>query len=98
MKRNLIDDHSRRSRQRQAIGIERLRENLVDLYGSVVYFEGPPSKTQVERTDAIAHELTDVMKDFDSWASDELGNVNTALTGKNLEPIKPIRRQEWEKK
>jgi hypothetical protein len=76
-------------------GEERLRENLADLYGSVVYYEGRPSQTQVERTDAIARELGDVVKSFDAWTAKELPGVNSAL-GKN--PIHVLTREEWEKK
>src|SRR5438876_8281360 len=41
-------------------GEERLRENLADLYGNVVFNEGRPSQTQLDRTDAIGRELGDV--------------------------------------
>src|SRR5438552_16013835 len=48
-------------------GEERLRENLADLYGNVNSYEGRPSQTQIERADAIARELGDVVKSFDAW-------------------------------
>src|SRR5205823_3323065 len=76
-------------------GEERLRENLADLYGSVSNYEGRPSLTQVQRTDAIARELADVMRDFDAWLARELPGINSALSGKNLEPITPLTRAEW---
>src|SRR3989440_8028327 len=38
-------------------GEERLREYLTALYGNVIFYEGRPSQTQVERTDALAREL-----------------------------------------
>ncbi len=69
-------------------GEERLRENLADLYGNVVFYEGRPSATQVERADAIEHELADVVAAFDGWAAAELGGLNAALGTKQLEPIK----------
>ncbi len=69
-------------------GEERLRENLADLYGNVVFYEGRPSQTQVERADAIARELRDVVKQFDVWAAKELAGLNTALATKQLEPIR----------
>jgi photosystem II stability/assembly factor-like uncharacterized protein len=79
-------------------GEERLRENLADLYGNVVFYEGRPSKTQVERTDALTRELSDVVKDFDAWLAKELAPVNSALAKKQLETIKPLTREDWEKK
>ena len=69
-------------------GEERLRENLSDLYGSAaVFYEGPPSQTQLERTDAIARELADVVRDFDAWSAKELSPINAELRKRNLEPI-----------
>jgi hypothetical protein len=77
-------------------GEERLRENLADLYGNVVSYEGRPSQTQVERTDALARELADVVREFDAWAARELGGLNAALARKQLEPIRPLTREQWE--
>jgi photosystem II stability/assembly factor-like uncharacterized protein len=79
-------------------GEERLRENLADLYSNVVFYEGRPSKTQVERTEVLTRELSDVVKDFDAWLAKELAPVNSALAKKQLETIKPLTREEWEKK
>ena len=70
-------------------GEERLRENLADLYGNVNGYEGRPSRTQVERTDALARELADVIKDFDAWAAKELPGINQELAGKKLDRINP---------
>jgi len=79
-------------------GEERLRENLSDLYGGVVGYEGRPSQTQVQRGDAIARELADVTRDFDAWVAKELGGLNSAVAGKSLEPVKVLTRGEWESK
>jgi len=48
-------------------GEERLRENLGDLYGGVIFYEGKPTAMQQMRADAIARELGDVTKQFDAW-------------------------------
>ena len=79
-------------------GEERLRENLADLYSSVVFYEGRPSQAQVQRTDVLARELGDVVKDFDSWLTKELAGINSELARKKLEPITPLTHEEWEKK
>jgi len=68
-------------------GEERLRENLVELYGSVVNYEGRPSATQVARTDAIHREMGDVSRAFEIWLQKELGPINSALVAKNLQRI-----------
>ncbi len=51
-------------------GEERLRENLAELYGSVVGYEGLPSEMQVERTTAIGRELGDVTEGLREVDSD----------------------------
>jgi len=79
-------------------GEERLRENLADLYGNVIFYDGRPSQTQVERTDVIARELADVVRDFDAWSAKELGGLNTALGTKQLEPVRVLTREQWEAK
>src|SRR3989442_5740138 len=77
-------------------GEERVRENLTDLYGNIIFYDGGPSQTQVERADALARELADVVRDFDAWTTHELAGINAALRGKKLEPIAVITRQQWE--
>jgi hypothetical protein len=77
-------------------GEERLRENLADLYGNIVFYDGGPTQTQVQRADAIARELVDVSTAFDSWATKNLSDLNAALRGKRLEPIVLMTRQNWE--
>ncbi|HET6889579.1 MAG TPA: hypothetical protein VFH31_00640, partial [Pyrinomonadaceae bacterium] len=65
--------------------------------GNVNFYEGRPSQTQIERTDALTRELADVVRDFDAWLTKELAGINAELTKKQLEPIKPLTREEWEK-
>ena len=77
-------------------GEERLRENLTDLYGNIVFYDGGPSQTQVERADAIGRELGDIVRDFDAWAARDLAGINAALTAKHLEPIPMLTRAQWE--
>src|SRR5947209_7602489 len=79
-------------------GEERLRENLADLYGNVVFHEGRPSLTQVERTEAIGRELGDVMTQFDAWGTTTLGGLNAALAAKRLQPVQLLTRGQWEAK
>jgi photosystem II stability/assembly factor-like uncharacterized protein len=68
-------------------GEERLRENLADLYGNVSGYDGRPSQTEVERTDALGREMADVEKDFDSWAASALNGLNSSLAEKHLATI-----------
>ena len=78
-------------------GEERLRENLADLYGNVNNYEGLPSQTQVERAEAIALELADVVKSFDDWVAKEMPGLNSALEKGSLGRIEVLSREEWEK-
>ena len=77
-------------------GEERLRENLTDLYGNVLFYEGRPSQTEVERTDALSRELADVVHDFDAWTAKELPSINAELTKKKLNPITPLTKSAWD--
>ena len=71
-------------------GEERLRENLAQLYGSVVFYEGRPSATQVERAAAIERELGDVSHEFDRWIAKDLAALNAVLVSLNFKRIEPI--------
>ncbi len=77
-------------------GEERLRENITDLYGAIIFYEGRPSQMQIERTDAIGRELTDVVAAFDAWSAKDLAALNTELGAKKLQPIALIDRKAWE--
>jgi photosystem II stability/assembly factor-like uncharacterized protein len=70
-------------------GEERLREHLLGVYGYTLIYEGPPTQDQIERGDALAREMADVVKDFDAWTAKELPSINAELTKKKLEPINP---------
>jgi hypothetical protein len=77
-------------------GEERLREYLTQLYGNVIFYDGRPSRTQVQRADAIGRELGDVVKDFDAWSAKELSGLNVALQQHQLDPVQLLTRQQWE--
>src|SRR5258705_8470200 len=76
-----------------AFGPRGLRENITDLYGNIVFYDGGPTQTQIERADAIARELGDVVRDFDAWAARDLPGINAALRSKRLEPIELVSRE-----
>jgi photosystem II stability/assembly factor-like uncharacterized protein len=77
-------------------GEERLRENLTDLYGAVVFYDGRPSQMQIDRTDAIGRELGDIVAAFGAWSAKDLAALNTELGAKKLQPIALISRAQWE--
>lgn len=78
-------------------GEERIREYLTSVYGDVNNYDGKPTNSQVERTDALGHELEDVMKELDQLTAKQLPVINSGLQKKKLEPIQPLTQQQWEK-
>lgn len=78
-------------------GEERLRENLTDLYGNVVGYDGRPSNDQVQRAEALAKESADAAKAFDAWLATKLPALNDALAKAKLDAITPLSHDAWEK-
>ena len=62
-------------------------ENLADLYGSVLFFDGPPTRTQVSRASSLGRELRDVSLRFDTWMARELPGINAALVARKFAPV-----------
>ena len=78
-------------------GEERIREFMTTVYGDVNNYDGKPTNSQVERTDALGRELDDVIKEFNQLTAKQLPAVNSGLQKKKLEPIQPLTEQQWEK-
>ena len=68
-------------------GEERIREHLDHLYGAVNGWEGKPAKYQLERLDALKHELSDVDKEFQNIAKSEIKPIGELLKKRHLAPI-----------
>src|SRR5204863_7961230 len=68
-------------------GEERIREHLDLLYGALLSWEGRPARYQVERIDALAHELRDVGAEFDALVEREIKPLDEPLRSLGLEPI-----------
>lgn len=78
-------------------GEERIREHATQLYGDLNNYEGRPADYQLGRIDSLKHDLDDVSKGFDELVANDLGGVNSALTKKKMEPVRPISREQWDK-
>jgi photosystem II stability/assembly factor-like uncharacterized protein len=78
-------------------GEERIRENIGDLYGNVMFYEGKPTAMQVMRTEALERELADVWNEFDALTKKDLAAVNSILSKKKLKPIKVLAEADWQK-
>jgi photosystem II stability/assembly factor-like uncharacterized protein len=79
-------------------GEERIRELLGQLYGTVNAYEGRPAEYQAARAESLAHELQDVIDNFQKLAQKELPGVNPALKKKQAEPITVPAEADWQKK
>jgi hypothetical protein len=78
-------------------GEERVREKMGALYGAINAYDGRPSQSQLGRIAELGKELAAVVADFDAVTKKELAAANAALVGKQLEPVKPLTRADWEK-
>ncbi len=79
-------------------GEERIRELLGQLYGAVSGYEGRPTDYQGARAQSLAHELEDVIGDFQKLTQNELAGVNAGLKKKKAEAISVLTEAEWQKK
>ena len=79
-------------------GEEKLREHLGDLYGAVNGYSGRPTQSEVERATVLEKQLDDAGAKLKSIAATSLPPVNTALQGKNQQPINAMSREDWDKK
>jgi photosystem II stability/assembly factor-like uncharacterized protein len=79
-------------------GEERIREHLGQLYGAINGYEGRPADYETARSDSLAHELQDVIDDFQKLSQKELVAVNAALKKKKAEAISVLTEADWRKK
>jgi hypothetical protein len=79
-------------------GEERIREHLGQLYGAVNGYEGRPTDYQAARAESLAHELEDVIGDFQKLTQKELAGVNAGLKKKKAEAISVLSEGDWQKK
>jgi photosystem II stability/assembly factor-like uncharacterized protein len=78
-------------------GEERIRELLGQLYGSVNNYEGRPTEYQAARAESLAHELEDVVGDFQKLTQKELATINTGLKKNKQEAIPVLAETDWQK-
>ena len=79
-------------------GEEKLREHLGDLYGAVNGYSGRPTQSELERAVILEKQLGDAGAKLKSINATSLPALNTALQGKNQQPVKAMSREDWDKK
>jgi photosystem II stability/assembly factor-like uncharacterized protein len=79
-------------------GEKKLREHIGELYGAVNGYSGRPTQSEVESTAQMQKKLDEAGAQFQSIATAQIPPLNTALQGMNLDPLKAMSREDWEKK
>jgi photosystem II stability/assembly factor-like uncharacterized protein len=79
-------------------GEEQLREKLGGLYGAVNYYEGAPTGSQLDNLKLMEKQLADAGAKLQSIFAKDLVAANGALAKAKLDPIKPLTRDDWNKK
>ncbi len=68
-------------------GIERLREELIDLYAAVAMYGGRPAAAQLDRCDHFDREIARARADLEALTGERLSDLNQELAGRELAPI-----------
>jgi hypothetical protein len=68
-------------------GEERIREHLDILYGALMTWEGRPARYQLDRIEALRHELADVGRELDDFVAHDLPPIDAELRRRKLESI-----------
>jgi len=79
-------------------GEEEIRERLGALYGAVNIYDGRPTDPQLHEATLIEKEIAKKSSAWDAIANKELPAANKTLAARKLDPIKPLTREEWDKK
>ncbi len=78
-------------------GEEKLREELVDLYGAVNGYEGRPTGSQLERADVLEGQVVAAERRLAELTGSDLAALNRELVRRDLPPLALLSREEWEK-
>ena len=79
-------------------GEEQLREKVVELYLFVSLHAGRPTQSQLGKLTVLNTQLDQANSKYETIVNKELKDLNSKLTGKKLEPIKLMTKEEWDKK
>jgi hypothetical protein len=71
-------------------GEEKLREELLSLYGAVNFYEGRPTASQVERMGVLAKKLEAAAAEYKGACVKELPPVNVQIEKRKLKPVTPL--------
>jgi photosystem II stability/assembly factor-like uncharacterized protein len=77
---------------------EKLRERVVDLYGAVSNYGGPPTRSQIDLAGKLESEIKYVDAYFNNITENEISGINNKLQSAKVELLKKMTREEFEKK
>ncbi|MFY9609687.1 MAG: glycosyl hydrolase [Blastocatellia bacterium] len=86
------------TREGPITGEEQLRERIVEIYGWVSLYGGRPTESQLARIPVLEREIDTKNAEFENIIGRELSGVNSKLSGKKLDAIKVLTKEEWDKK
>ena len=69
-------------------------ENLCELYGAILGWEGRPAKYQLERIDVLKRELGDAGKVYDALFASDIRTLDGALQQHKLQPVPAVSERE----
>lgn len=73
---------------------ERLRDDVINLYGRVVSYQGRPSQDQLDQAEILAETVASFTNEATPLLS--IDELNEELTKRDLEPLKVLDRAKWE--
>ncbi|MEO6166583.1 MAG: hypothetical protein ABIO46_04425, partial [Chitinophagales bacterium] len=78
-------------------GEERLRERMGSLYGSVMFYEGKPTDSQMDRFNGLKYDMDVAQKRIAKIYDGQLPKVNTTLKKSGLNELKPLMKEDFVK-
>ncbi len=78
-------------------GETRLREKIIQIFGSVNGYAGRPSQTELDRIEVLKGELTDAEARFTKIIDGGVDRLNKKLTAKKLKPLEILTEEEFQK-
>ena len=73
-------------------GETKLREDLAEVFSAIAAFDGPPTRSQIDRASVLADQVAAARSRYDELSSTE----RLEAVGRQLEqPLAPLSREEW---
>jgi hypothetical protein len=77
-------------------GEERLRDHLANLYGNINGFEGRPSKTHLDRKEALRKDIQKATADAEGCIKKDMAGLNVMLEKAGMKVLLPLERSTWD--